>query len=75
MAVVRCEICGSPKGLKHNYNHPHVLDISGNGGVLCGAPACIRLGGIWLTDEEERQYHSGRRNFSLSKRSVRVQVR
>jgi len=74
MAIARCEICASPKGLKHSYNHAHVLDISGNERILCGTPSCIRVGGIWLTDEEERQYGSGRRSFRLSYRAGGVNV-
>jgi hypothetical protein len=70
MASARCETCGRPQGLKHNYIHLHTPVAR----VLCGAPTCIRSACVWLTDQEEREYLHGLRSFLLSNHAVHVQV-
>jgi hypothetical protein len=74
MALARCEHCGRPQGLKQDYNYFHELAYSANSRVLCGSTGCARPSCLWLTDEEERQYLSGHRNFRISNRSLAVQV-
>jgi hypothetical protein len=75
MALARCGTCGSPQGLKDNYAHAHGQISLPNKRVLCGAPSCIRLALIWLTDTEEQQYARGVRVFRVSNRALEVQVR
>jgi hypothetical protein len=74
MALARCESCGRPKGMKHDYAHFHSLPSATARSLLCGSPTCARPGSIWLTEEEERQYLCGQRSFRVSNRSVQVQV-
>jgi len=74
MALSRCPTCGSPQGLKHNYPHFHAQVPSDSRSILCGAPTCVRLGYLWLTDEEEEQYLAGQRAFPLSNRGLEVHV-
>ncbi len=64
MAAARCEMCGSPKGLKNSYLHPHPLVAPQP--VLCGSQNCTKSAVIWLTDEEEADYHRGVRFFHLA---------
>ena len=64
MAVARCNQCGPPQGLKHDYSHRHTLD--GGNPVICAALNCSSLvSSIWLTDEEEQQYLLGNRSFTI----------
>ena len=72
MALARCKKCGSPQGLKHNYPHIHSC---ASGGILCGAATCAAPAWIWLTEEEERQYNFGQRNFQISNHARHVDVR
>jgi hypothetical protein len=74
MALARCETCGSPRGLKHNYTHVHNLVASVNSSILCGVPTCVRPACIWLTDEEEQQYVYGQRSFQFSNHALHAQV-
>jgi len=74
MALARCETCGSPQGLKHAYPHVHSLAIPVNVYLLCGSPNCARRACIWLTDEEERQYFHGQRNFKISNRALELHL-
>jgi hypothetical protein len=74
MALGRCQLCGPPRGLKHNYTHGHNPVASVNSRILCGAPNCVRSVCIWLTDEEEQQYLNGQRSFQCSNHGGHVQV-
>ena len=66
MALARCEKCGSPQGLKHEYTHPHdQVSSSSKKGLLCNARKCTRLALIWLTDDEEQEYLQGVRAFGV----------
>jgi hypothetical protein len=73
MALARCEICGSPRGMKQAYAHCHKA-LSPNNGIMCGAPMCIQPACIWLTNEEERAYVRGERIFKLANRTAQVQL-
>ncbi len=75
MALARCQTCGSPHGLKHNYPHFHILAHPVVANLLCGAPTCARPAFIWLTDEEERQYLYGQRSFRVSNQAVELDVK
>jgi hypothetical protein len=69
MALARCQTCGGPRGLKHEYPHFHTVADSVNILVLCGSPTCARRALIWLTDEEEQRYLDGQRSFPISNRA------
>ena len=75
MALARCETCGRPQGLKQNYSHFHSPDSSRHRVILCGAANCTRRALIWLTDEEEREYRGGERNFRLSSHAIQVKLK
>jgi hypothetical protein len=72
MALARCETCGRPQGLKQTYTHAHALISLDR--VLCGATGCTQLAMIWLTDDEEKQYVQGVRNFRVTYRAVEVRI-
>jgi hypothetical protein len=75
MALARCESCGTPQRLKYNYPHFHSFLNSVNIKILCGARSCAHVGvSIWLTDEEERQYLDGQRDFRIPTRALEVHV-
>ena len=69
MASARCETCGHPQGLRHNYTHFHTPVPSATS-ILCGAPTCNRPASIWLTDEEQQQYLRGVRKFRIPGKPV-----
>jgi hypothetical protein len=71
MALARCKECGSPPGLKHKYPYIHSGMING---ILCGASTCVASASVWLTDEEERQYSHGQRDFKISNHAEHVTV-
>jgi hypothetical protein len=68
MALARCETCGTPQGLKHNYAHAHDQVSPPDKLILCGAKGCARLARIWLTDDEELWYAQGVRIFRVLNR-------
>ena len=74
MALVRCESCGLPRGLKRSYQHSHTVVPALNRSIICGSPGCVRPGSLWLTDEEQREYLSGRRSFGTANRNLAVTV-
>jgi hypothetical protein len=74
MALARCETCGTPERLKNKYPHFHTLPYSVSIKILCGARSCAHRGFVWLTDEEERQYLAGQRDFRITKRAFEVHV-
>jgi hypothetical protein len=74
VALVRCESCGPPRGLKCNYNHSHAVVPSVNESIICGSSVCIHPGSLWLTDEEQREYLAGRRSFRTANRNRAVEV-
>jgi CheY-like chemotaxis protein len=74
MALARCETCGCPRGMKQAYPHAHRPLSYPNASIMCGAPTCIRPACVWLTDEEERAYLYGERNFRLGTHTTQVQV-
>jgi hypothetical protein len=74
MALARCETCGTQQRLKNNYPHFHTLSYSVNIRILCGARSCAHRRFIWLTDEEERQYLDGQRDFRIPSRALEVHV-
>jgi hypothetical protein len=71
MASARCKKCGSPRGLQQQYPHIHLCVTSG---ILCGGATCAAPASIWLTEEEERQYNYGQRNFQISNHARHVDV-
>ena len=75
MALVRCEICGQPKGKTRKYirmveplNYP-------NTAAICGRPGCSRAGKVWLEAHEWRQYQNGTRIFSMTTNTTKVKVK
>jgi len=80
MAIVRCEDCGRPHGLKYGYTHFHpVATLVGSESVsrkiFCGSQSCgHRALILWLTDEEEKTYLCVQRSFRLSNCVAHVQV-
>ncbi len=74
MAIVRCESCGRPQGLKSDYSYVHTVVPTGARMILCCAPSCARPGFIWLTEEEQRQYLEGERRFRICSRASAVVV-
>ena len=70
LAIVRCEICEPPRG--YIYSHRLVPD---NESVICAASMCLRVASVvWLNDEGELLYISGRRVFPLARARGGVRV-
>jgi hypothetical protein len=67
MAIARCEKCGRPKAKKSpEYGQqPHLPVGYPNSGVICGSTGCTNPAQIWLKLDEENQYRSGQRIFSI----------
>jgi hypothetical protein len=73
MAILRCEKCGAPEGLKEKYPHRHELAPNPDP-LMCGAPNCTRRAVVWLGDTEQDQYSKGRREFRLPQIRTAVKV-
>ena len=76
MALARCATCRRPQGLKHNYTHPHdQISLPAKHMVFCGAKGCTRLAMIWLTDDEEKQYVQGIRDFRIAHHVGKIRIK
>jgi hypothetical protein len=76
MALARCLTCGHPQGLKLSYTHPHEqISLPAKRMVFCGATGCTRLATIWLTDDEEKQYVQGVRDFRIPHHVGKVRIK
>ena len=76
MALARCVTCGRPQGLKLNYTHSHEqISLSANYVARCGAKGCTRLAMIWLTDDEEKQYVQGIRDFRIAHHVGKIRIK
>jgi hypothetical protein len=74
MALIRCESCGKPTGMRQNYPHAHPATTS-TSRLFCGAPSCSRIATYaWLTNTEQEQYLRGERRFRVQRYRVLVEV-
>jgi hypothetical protein len=70
MALVRCERCGRPQGMKLRYAHRHKI-ASTKSRIFCGTGNCTDLAIVcWLTDVEKQEYISGERRFAVPFRGM-----
>ena len=74
MAIVRCENCGAPKGVTHQY----VASVKPlgypNRAVLCCRRGCHKAGLVWLNEEDKANYDAGEREIVIWGQSVKIQV-
>ena len=74
MAMVCCEHCGAPRGVRHQY----VFNVRPlgypNGAILCCRRGCHNAGVVWLNEEDKANYDAGEREIVIWGQSVKVKV-
>ena len=74
MALVRCERCGRPRGIKRTY----VVSVKPIGypetAAICGCAGCQRPGLVWLEKQDKAGYDCGGRVFSVPNAAVQIKV-
>ncbi len=78
MALVRCEKCGVKLPGRGHYKRTyvqHVLPVGHpNSAVVCGKPACLQPGVIWLEEPEAKAYAKGQQIFYLQTNTTKVRA-
>jgi len=74
MGLARCQRCGTPHGKKQSFAHQHAPLSYPDKRILCGTHTCAAVAFLWLTDEEEKRYAEGQRNFRVPGQPYDVQV-
>jgi hypothetical protein len=74
MAMVCCEECGAPVGIRHRYvtsvkplGYPNEV-------VLCCRRDCRRPGLVWFNERDKANYDAGEREIVIWGQSVKIKV-
>jgi len=74
MAMVCCDNCGAPRGVRHSY----VASVKPlgypNKAVLCCRRGCHNPGLVWLNEEDKANYDGGEQQILIWGQSVKVGV-
>ena len=74
MAMVCCQECGAPVGIRHRY----VTSVKPlgypNEAVLCCRRDCRRPGLVWLNERDKANYDAGEREIVIWGQSVKIKV-
>ncbi len=74
MAMVCCERCGAPRGIRHRYAVSVKPIGYPNKAVLCCRSGCHNPGLVWLNEEDEANYDAREREITIWGQSVKVKV-
>lgn len=73
MAIGRCSSHGAPRRTKKGVYVGHHFPVGHpNSGLICGVPSCENIAEIWLKEDEEKEYRSGRRIFGIHTHTAKV---
>jgi len=74
MALVRCEACGRPKGIKRVY----ICAVAPVGypetAAVCGRARCDHPGMVWLDASEKADYDRGQRVFLVPNAAIKIRA-
>jgi hypothetical protein len=74
MAMVYCEDCGAPTGVRHRYVASAKPLGYPNEAVLCCRRGCHKPGLVWLNEEDKANYDVGERDIVIWGQSVKIKV-
>jgi NAD-dependent SIR2 family protein deacetylase len=74
MAVVRCEKCGAPAGVRHRYLAAVKPLGYPNAAVLCCRRGCLRPGLVWLNEKDKANYAAGEMEIVIWGQNVKIRV-
>ena len=74
MAMVCCEKCGAPVGVRHRYVAGVKPLEYPDEAVLCCRRNCHLPGLVWLNEEDKANYDAGEREIVIWGQCVKIKV-